>query len=78
MSQKPYDNLSHLEGALRRVYAARRSLSHIDAGVVETDEFELLAGIVTDLEELEESFEERASEKRVKKERIRPDREERL
>lgn len=66
MSEKPYDNLSRLEGALRRVYQARRSLSHVDAGVVETtEEFELLASIVDDLEELEECFEQRIGEEQI-------------
>jgi DNA mismatch repair ATPase MutS len=77
MSEEPYDKLSHLEGALRRVYQARRSLSHVDAGVIEPEEFEVLAGIVEDLENLEEMMESRASEQRVQRER-RAVREERV
>lgn len=69
MSEKPYDDLSHLQGALRRVYAARRSLSHVDAGVIESEEFELLAGVVDDLEELEHKMESRKAALRIERER---------
>jgi hypothetical protein len=67
MSEKPYDKLSHREGALRRVYQARRSLSHVDAGVVYPEDFQLLAEIVEDLEELERRFEERNERARIER-----------
>jgi len=78
MSEEPYDKLSHLEGALRRVYQARRSLSHVDAGVIEPEEFELVAQVVDDLEDLEEMMESRTADKRVQKERVQTPREERI
>lgn len=64
MSEKAYDELSHLEGALRRVYQARKSLSHVDAGVLEPEEFEIIAQLVEDIDDLERSMESRIEEKR--------------
>jgi DNA mismatch repair ATPase MutS len=59
MSKAPYDNLSHKKGALRRVYDARRTLSHVDAGTLEPEEFAVLSEIVDDLEKLEQLMEAR-------------------
>jgi len=59
MSEKKYDNMKHLEGALRRVYQARTSLSHIDAGLLEPNEFEVVREAVETCKELEDLFESR-------------------
>lgn len=57
MSEKPYSRESHLEGGLRRVYAARRTLSHLDAGILTPEQFEQVRAITDALEELERDVE---------------------
>lgn len=59
MSEKKYDNMKHSEGALRRVYQARSCLSHIDAGLLTPQEFEVVREAVATCEQLEEMFEQR-------------------
>ncbi|WP_254839887.1 hypothetical protein [Natronomonas marina] len=59
MSEKKYDNMKHVEGALRRVYSARSSISHIDAGVLDPDEFQVVRQAVETCEQLEAMFEQR-------------------
>jgi len=57
MSEKPYNRESHLEGGLRRVSAARRTLSHLDAGMLTPEQFEQVRAITAALEELEGDLE---------------------
>lgn len=57
MSEKPYNRESHLEGGLRRVYAARRTLSHLDAAILTPEQFEQVRAITEALEELEHDIE---------------------
>jgi hypothetical protein len=64
MSEKPYNRESHLEGGLRRVYAARRTLSHLDAGILSPEQFEQVRAITAALEELEGDLERSLVEER--------------
>lgn len=64
MSQKPYSVESHMEGGLRRVYNARRTLSHLDAAILDAEEFAHVQDILADLEELEGMLESSLVEER--------------
>jgi hypothetical protein len=64
MSQKPYNVESHMEGGLRRVYSARRTLSHLDAGILTADQFKDVEKILEDLEHLEDELEDSLVEER--------------
>lgn len=64
MSDQPYNVEAHTEGALRRVYQARRTLSHIDAATMTPEQFEQVRAILAALEELENDFEGSVFEQR--------------
>ncbi|RLM87898.1 hypothetical protein [Haloarcula sp. Atlit-7R] len=64
MSEKPYNRESHLEGALRRVYSSRRTLSHLDAGILTPEQFEQVRALTDALEALEQDIEKTLLEER--------------
>lgn len=57
MSERPYNVESHMEGGLRRVYSARRSLSHLDAAILTPDQFEQVQSILAAIDALERDLE---------------------